>query len=168
METQSHVLDLEPKESTVLSFIMPTSCSLGAYVVCRAYDMEKEAALKNGADKEVLFAGCPMEDADVVMALWEEALPVPREQKELHADACMMEETAHAFIVKTGANTYEISKHTALPVQILKNGVAQLAAPVVLSAWRAPVDNERNVKRQWQWEVSSVAENLDRAFNKVT
>ena len=168
VETQSHLLDLEPKESTVLSFMMPKSCSLGAYVVCRAYDIEKEAALRNGADKEFLFAGCPMEDADVVMALWEAALPVPCEQKELHTDACMMEETAHAFIVKAGANTYEISKHTALPVQILKNGAAQLAAPTVLSAWRAPVDNERKVKRQWQWEVSGISENLDRTFNKVT
>ena len=193
VEKQDHILNLEPKEHTVLPFTLPKECNMGAYVVCRAYERMELEDHVDKKEKLIEFAGCDMEDADSMMALWEEALKVPCvkaasakkvEPKGMTANDITanditetitesvaeysIRELAHSFVMTTASGvSMEISKHTAMPVQIIQNGKSQLAAPTVLSAWRAPVDNERQIKLQWQWEVYGRAENLDRIFNHV-
>ncbi len=181
VETQNHVLDLEPKESTVLSFHMPQQCLLGVHVVCRVYDSRSAE-----------------EDA---MALWEAQLPVPCEKMREAVDlqstdaqrvgsqsissqsvvsqcinlqctsenncSLQIKELAHSYVITTAGNSYEISRYTAMPVQIVKNGEKQLTEPVMLSVWRAPIDNERKIKNQWHWAVGGRSENVDRIFNYV-
>lgn len=144
VETQKHVPDLEPKRSCSIAFTMPAQCKLGAYVVCRAYDAEED-----------------------VRALWEKELPVTPVQEEKVRQAAVVKELMNSYLICGDHFSYEISKYTAMPIQIVKNGVKQLLEPVVLSAWRAPIDNERRIKAKWGHFNNWEGENLDRAFNHV-
>ena len=173
VETQSHVLNLEPKKSCRIKIGLPKQCRLGAYVVCRAYDMAEH--VNTGIVK---CAGDMMSVEEALMALWEAELPVPcvlqpnmqaGVQQSAEAQSPIeIQDITHSFIINTAGASYEISKHTAMPVQIVKNGQKQLTEPAVLSVWRAPIDNERQIKMQWQWAVSGRSENVDRIFNYVT
>lgn len=62
---------------------------------------------------------------------------------------------------------YEISKHTGELTQIRREGRALLAGPMKLTAWRAPVDNERDIAGKWGHPNIWEGENLDRTFNNV-
>ena len=144
VESDSYVLELEPKKTADVKINIPEKCRLGAYVVCRLRDKKGEE-----------------------VALWEEKLPVNSEKEINTSEKAVIEETAHGYIVKTKSVEYEISKHTGMPVKIVKNGENQLAEPVRLTALRAPIDNERNVKAKWVWTNTWEGENLDRMFTKV-
>ncbi len=144
LETKEVCLDLEPKETGEISFHLPEKCSLGAFVVCRILD-------QNGEE----------------VALWESELPVCPTKEEKEYIPARIEEKANSFMVKTDGIIYEISKNTALPVSIIKKGREQLAEPVCLSVWRAPIDNERNVVSKWGHLNNWEGENFDRIFNRV-
>ncbi|MBR5613994.1 MAG: glycoside hydrolase family 2 [Clostridia bacterium] len=144
VETKEIRLDLEPKESGVIHFSVLEKCRLGAYVVCRVFDSKSEE-----------------------VALWEsENLTslIKEEKKYIHLQ---VKEKTNSFVVRAKGRVYEISKHTGMPVSIIKNRKEQLVEPVRLSVWRAPIDNERNIKAKWGhlniWE----GENFDRIFNRV-
>lgn len=47
------------------------------------------------------------------------------------------------------------------------DGEEQLAEPVRLTAWRAPTDNDRNIKLLWGSYNIWQGENLDKLFSKV-
>lgn len=79
------------------------------------------------------------------MALWESKLPVAEVREDRGQKPATVKELANSYLISGKNFSYEISKHTAMPVQIVKNGVKQLLAPAVLSVWRAPIDNERKI-----------------------
>lgn len=164
VEIQSYVLDLEPKASTVIRFTMPDQCRLGAYVVCRAYEAD-------GTDAEdtMLCAGDSMSAENAVKALWEAELPVAAVKEETaERQPAVIEEHKNTYVICGENFSYEISKYTALPVQIIKNGAEQLTEPVLMTVWRAPIDNERNVRNKWGHPNIWGGENLDRSlFNYV-
>ena len=58
-------------------------------------------------------------------------------------------ETKDAYTVTCGETVYTVSRLTGLVEQITDNGKDMLCAPVTPSLWRAPIDNERNVKNEW-------------------
>ncbi len=74
--------------------------------------------------------------------------------------------TEDSFML-SGVADYVISKRTGMLSAVVKNGENLLAAPVMLTAYRAPIDNERKIRQKWWREDIRSAENLDRAFNKV-
>lgn len=143
-KTQTLTLDLEPKATREIKIDIPESCRLGAYVVVRIFD-------KDGYE----------------VALWETELLVEKVKVDKSLEPTEIIEKANNFVVKTVNGEIEISKHTALPVKIIKNGINQLVEPVKLSVWRAPIDNERNIKNKWGHPNIWQGENLDRIFNKV-
>jgi beta-galactosidase len=54
-------------------------------------------------------------------------------------------------LVVQGANfRYVFDKFTALPSEMTFGGVNLLEAPAQLSIWRAPTDNDRNIRIQWE------------------
>lgn len=57
-----------------------------------------------------------------------------------------IKELTNSYILSGENFSYEISKYTAMPIQIMKAGVKLLVEPVVLSVWRAPIDNERRIR----------------------
>ena len=62
---------------------------------------------------------------------------------------------------------YVFSKHYGMFTSIVTNGSERLASMPRLSAWRAPTDNDKNIKPLWGFYNIWQGENLDRAFNKV-
>ncbi len=63
--------------------------------------------------------------------------------------------------VHTATTDYAFSKLGGGLVSVQKAGRELLAAPVRLSVWRAPTDNDRNIRHQW------AEDRLDRTFHKV-
>ena len=137
-------LDVEPKQTGEVKIQIPESCKLGAFVQCHLIDKDGEE-----------------------VALWEEKLNVPVEALDLSNEGAKIKEKDNSFVIKTKGADFEISKHSGMPVSIVKNKKEQLTEPVRLSVWRAPIDNERGIKAQWQWHDDWEAENLDRIFNKI-
>lgn len=62
---------------------------------------------------------------------------------------------------------YTFSKHCGVFTSLVVDGEEQLAGKPVLSAFRAPVDNDRNIKVRWMQLDEWQGENLDRTFSKV-
>ena len=153
LEKKEYQLPLEPKAHAELKILIPESCGLGAFAVCRMFD-------ERGRE----------------VALTELALPVKTKKsmscgvqqvENVSESAVKIAEKAGNYVVTSGNMQYEISKGLGTVVQIRKNGEAQLLAPMKLSVWRAPIDNDRNVKNAWGHPNIWEGENLDRIFNNV-
>lgn len=75
------------------------------------------------------------------------------QEKALTLDACgavALEETETAFVISSGRIHYEFGKKAAAFTKMNRDGGALVEAPLAWSTWRAPTDNDRNVKGQWQ------------------
>ena len=144
IETKSVNVALLPKQKTEIEITIPKECRFGAYLVCRMFD-------KTGYE----------------VALKEIQLPVQIIKPDNKAVAISVAETDDGFVAEANNIKYFISKNTATPVEIIKNGINQLLEPVKLSVWRAPTDNERTIKFEWGHEDSWSGENYNRIFNRV-
>lgn len=72
------------------------------------------------------------------------------------------------FIYASGKNfEYKFSKNTGNFVSLKIGGVEQLAKGIEFSAFRAPTDNDVNVKAKWAFLDIWQGENLDRIFSKI-
>lgn len=72
------------------------------------------------------------------------------------------------YIYATGKNfLYEFSKNIGNFTSIKIAGIEQITSGVALSMFRAPTDNDINVKAKWALIDIWQGENLDRMFNKV-
>ncbi len=81
---------------------------------------------------------------------------------ELTAVPVAVQEEGDLLRVHTATMEYTFSKLLGQFVSIKKEGKELLAAPVRLTVWRAPTDNDRNIRRQWSEE-----DRMDRVFHKV-
>ena len=163
VETQNHIFDLEPKASTTVKFNMPAQCKLSAHVVCRAYEADG-----TDADDTTMCAGDTMSAEYAIKALWEAALPVAVVKEVAERQQAVIEEKKNTYVICGENFIYEISKYTGLPIQIIKDGKAQITEPVQMTTWRAPIDNERNVKVKWGHPNIWGGENMDRSlFNYI-
>ena len=143
--TDSKNYDVAPKDFVEIPLEIPEKCRLGAYVNCVLTD-------KTGYQ----VANCQLE------------LPVTIEKAEENKnDKVIPKETANRVVFEGDGFSYTISKHSGMLESIVKNGEEQLTAPVALTAWRAPTDNERNDKFLWGWYNSWQAENVNRLFTKA-
>ena len=66
--------------------------------------------------------------------------------------AISLEETAHTFVLTDGESVYTISKTLGLVTSIVDNGTEMLLAPMAPTVWRAPTDNDRNIRHRWAEE----------------
>lgn len=146
VECKDYRIDLQPKESCVIPISIPKTCTLGAFAVCRLFD-------KDGND--------------VAMAELELPTCVQMTEKIMEADKVEIQEDKHQYLIRTGDAEYVISKDTGELIHIRKNGEDRILSPMKLTAWRAPVDNERHMKAKWIYVDRLKGENLDRAFNNV-
>lgn len=62
---------------------------------------------------------------------------------------------------------YTFSKRYGVFTSLMVDGEEQLAGRPVLSAFRAPTDNDRNIKIRWMQLDEWQGENLDRSFSKI-
>ena len=120
----------------------PVSCELGAYL--------SVSLTKNGR----------------IWAASQHPLPCTLKKPEA-AEKAELVEDKYEIIVSGDGFRYTFSKIYGVFTSLVVNGREQLAGKGVLSAFRAPTDNDRNIKRRWMdlniWE----GENLNVAFSKV-
>ena len=137
-------LDVEPKATTTIKIKLPESATLGAYVNCYLTDSDGYCV----AQKQL-------------------EVPVAISKTEKTFTPATAEDNA-GYIVFTGDRfKYIFDKNLGTFVSIVKNGEEQICAPIRLTVFRAPMDNERIIKLKWYWCNVWEAENLDKQFDKV-
>ena len=93
---------------------------------------------------------------------------LPYQQIEIAQTPAAKLTEADDSIIAEGANfRYAFSKHYGTFVSLLVNGREQLAGKPVLTAHRAPTDNDRNIQFRWMQLNEWQGENLDKSSVKV-
>lgn len=144
-ETQ---LDVQPRENTYLELpaSIPATCKYGCYLNFKLYD-------KTGY--EVAMSQIDLDVAKESIGLVTELAELTEDKKNIYAK---------------GANyEYTFSKLYGTFVSLKVNGEEKLASRMQLSTYRAPIDNERRVKKMWEGPkfLDNTSENMNRAFNKI-
>ena len=137
-------LDIKPSETKEIYLKMPEQCHFGAYLVVRVFDKNKNQ-----------------------VALWEKYLDVKAKKHIPSSMPAKINEDNHNYIVKGTDFEYIVSKHSGMIEGIIKNGQDILTAPVQITVWRAPTDNDRSIKMLWGHYNTWQGENFDRIFNKI-
>ncbi|MBL4934613.1 DUF4981 domain-containing protein [Clostridium sp. YIM B02515] len=133
------VCDIEPHETKVyeLDFILPESCKLGCYL-------------------DISLLG------KYEVAMEQHALDVNIQSQENYSagELQFIDEKESIKIIGTNF-LYTFNKHYGNFESIVIDGEEKLAAITKLTVWRAPTDNDRNVKHQW------CGQNFNKMFSKV-
>ena len=138
------VLDINARESKDIKIEIPAiSCELGAFITCRLF--------KNGNEIAVTQHEIP---AEIIKC----------ETANTPAEFC---ETKLDVIFKGERFEYTFSKHYGNFTSIKVDGKEYLADSMDFTTWRAPTDNERNIKNLWGNYNIWQGENIDTAFNKI-
>ncbi len=134
--------DILPKAEYSFNVKTPNSCALGCVIsVTLLKDNEEIATLEVPLDVEIKTE----EKTDVLCPLFEDNLTV----------------------YAVGDNfKYAFSKQTGNLISAYIDGKEQLSYPVFPSVFRAPTDNDRNIKKRWCSIDAWSGENLDKSFNK--
>ena len=138
--------DIAPHQTKIfdVDFDLPGNCKLGAYLQLHLYNN----------DYEIGFT--------------EFELTCCREKIETGNNDVSFTYENEKIIFESDNFRYVFSKLYGSFESIVKNGKEQLAAPVKLTTWRAPTDNERHIKFSWGlFHDNRSAENFNRLFNKV-
>ena len=134
-------LDLAPQRWAELEIPpLPDSCRYGAHVRCRL--------IKDGVE----------------WAATEHELPIPRTARTAPAPLALTEDRRFVYARGEGF-AYTLSKLHGSLVSAVTEGVERLAAPTVLGVFRAPTDNDRNIK--YHWADAWNGENWNKAFTKI-
>lgn len=137
-------LEVAPHETKDITLDIPElEGRLGAYLTCKLYKDGKEVART------------------------QHELPMKKVAVPVCLDAPEFTETANDIIIKGEGFEYIFSKHYGNFTSMKVNGVENLAGVSKLTTWRAPTDNERNVKVYWSNINIWQGENLNRNFSKI-
>ncbi len=105
-------------------------------------------------------------DHEHCLAMEQHQLPARIENKVLK-DAAVLSEDDLFVYSKGDSFAYVFSKHYGMFTSLVVNGREQLATRPVISAFRAPTDNERGIKQFWNRMDVWQGENLDYTFSKI-
>lgn len=144
LEENKLVLDIEPHSSKDVKVKLPEiECEMGAFITCRLYKGSNEVAV---TQHEI--------PANIVKAVGDTAYAQVEEQR--------------LDVIFSGERfTYTFSKHYGNFTSIIVDGKEYLADRMDFTTWRAPTDNERNIKLLWGNYNIWQGENIDTAFNKI-
>lgn len=144
IEEQTKTLDIVPHSKKSIKFVLPDKCRLGSYINCFLYDNNGWCAAQNQIELKV------------------------QKEKTVFDDKCSNVVENNNFIIFSGDEfEYIFSKNLGTFVSMIRNGAEQIVAPIKLSAWRAPIDNERKVKQKWGQYSVWEGENLNRQLEFV-
>lgn len=101
-----------------------------------------------------------------IYASTQHQLPCVIKQNAEERNANLIED-GEFFYASGDGFSYAFSKHYGNFTSMIIDGEEQLVTRPKLSAFRAPIDNDRNVKAYWANVNAWQGENLDCAFNKV-
>lgn len=138
-----HCLPLAPHGSERIPISVPDApCRYGRYLTCRLY--------RGGA----------------LIAQTQHPVSAGR-TAPMERGAAETMQTDDAVIFTGKDFRYVFSRRLGAFTSMAVAGEEQLSAPVRLTAWRAPTDNDRNIKALWGSENPWQGENLDKCFHKV-
>ena len=141
---KEEILNVEPHDKVSIEVNLPSKCQLGAFVNCYLLDKENNCVAQNQLE-----------------------ISAEKENKAYETDSCEVMENNN-FVVFSGENfKYTFSKNLGTFVSLEKCGKEKISEPVKLSSWRAPTDNDRNIKSQWGWYNVWGGENLNRQFEMI-
>ncbi|MBQ5910415.1 MAG: DUF4981 domain-containing protein [Clostridia bacterium] len=144
VEEKKISLDVAPHEKTEVAIEVPAlQGKLGAFLTCQLY--------KNGKE----WARTQHE-----LAMKPVAEPVSLKAPEFT-------EKEHDIVITGEGFEYTFSKHYGNFTSIKVDGKEKLAGVTKLTSWRAPTDNERNVRVYWGNDNIWQGEDLNRHFSKV-
>lgn len=134
---------LAPHTSMPIPITVPAEeCRYGLYLTCKLYHNGKLAATTQHK-------------------LGDGAMPADGKS------AAATEEKPYEVIFSGESFRYVFSKRFGTFTSLVINGEEQLAEPVRLTAWRAPTDNDRNIRLLWGSYNIWQGENLDKLFSKA-
>ncbi|MBP3309133.1 MAG: DUF4981 domain-containing protein [Clostridia bacterium] len=81
------------------------------------------------------------------IGVWQFILNEPKRSECLSAVG--FTECEDGFLAKVGECLYTVSRRTGLISSIVSEGEEMLASPVTPTLWRAPTDNDMNIKKKW-------------------
>jgi len=144
--TRELLLDLAARETLQLPIPgeLPDSCRWGTYV---------DALLRHPNGTRLCAA--------------QVTLSVPTEPLNPLGTPAFLEDDGKNIIAGGEGFRYTFSKHYGTFTSMELDGVEQLAAPLRLSTFRAPTDNDRRVKKYWVQQPDGVSENMDKQFCKI-
>jgi beta-galactosidase len=64
--------------------------------------------------------------------------------------ALILEEEEHRFTIRGAGFVYTLNRLTGLFDELHKNGQRLLEQPMEFNLWRAPTDNDRNIRNEWE------------------
>lgn len=146
--SKEFVLDIEPHCTGEIDvpFEIPKECGYGAYINIYLLD---ENGYETGMCQHKLETSVPEIDAQ--------------------GKAEDISEDDLRVYVNAGDSRYIFNKHYGAFESIVKDGKEQLSGFTRLTVWRAPTDNDRQIKKTWglidgdNW----AGENMNRMFSKV-
>lgn len=94
-------------------------------------------------------------------------LQVPVKKPAPVADNALLREEGGEIIAEGSNFRYTFSKHYGVFTALEVKGTQLLAAPMHLTTFRAPTDNERHDKKMWIRNEINWAENMDAQFDKI-
>ena len=152
-------LNAKPQETADLT--IPTSAwdmdkpqeTADLTIPTSAWDMEGERYVTITAVQNT-----PTPWAEIGYEVGFEQLPIPAEVippvpvTDTLSPYAMLEHTvtAEAITVTTATTTYTIDRFKGLVSSVVDQGMEMLSTPITPTVWRAPTDNDRNVRHQWQ------------------
>ena len=121
------VLDIEPHQTKQITINYPiVKCYYGCFL---------QVSMKNYNNDEVGFVQYELECEREMVSEGEPLYPTSKDNERLYFE---------------GNNfSYVFNKHYGMLESIYKNGEEQISDFVRLTTWRAPTDNDRNVKSKW-------------------
>ena len=142
-EATEIVLDAEPHAQVELNVpYVLASCRFGAHLNTRLYHNGREVAAT------------------------QHSLPCRIVKDAVKPKVSLTEDERNISATGNGFS-YTFSKHYGILTSLLVAGKEQLAGKPVISACRAPTDNDRNIQYRWLQLDEWKGENLDKSFVKV-
>ena len=133
-------LFIEPQETAILHVPTDGMLAEGDYYLTIAATQNAPTPWAD-AGYEVGFEQIKLEAPVQTVALTDTIFPYAE---------IMYTDTTEAVTVNTASSVYVIDKHTGLLSSICDDGQEMLATPVRPTIWRAPTDNDRNIRHAWQ------------------
>ena len=138
-EVADELLDIAPHKSKTVSLDLPVDTSKACSVLFISRLKE---------DGDLLSAGHELGVDQIILSEGDPAAarrPLPIESGEI-----AVSEDDNRIIVKGGCFRYVYSKATGLFTEMVFDQRTLLTAPMELNIWRAPTDNDRNVRQLWE------------------
>jgi len=84
------------------------------------------------------------------VASWQFVLREGDEREEVTYTGASLTEDNNEYKVEFGESTLTVSKTSGLIISLIHEGKEMLSAPVTPTVWRAPTDNDRKIRREWE------------------